>query len=231
MVDTALVNTPQGQKVLHVCKDGTPEDNEWVAIYEEAFPTDQRQPLAQVKAALKTGDMELDVTHDADDNILCMTITEVFRDKPRSRGPRFLLACYTAVVKAFRGCGIGSVHRRKMEQLLQTEYPTFLGLFSEIESTKEEGVSPEAMLVRTRRKSFFMKLGLQPLDIDYWFPNYEEGKPPVAGELLWYPFPGQSLDTSTLAATVQRIYIEGYGLEPDDPQLKRVLKQFGSQVR
>lgn len=229
-MDTAVVNTPQGQKVLQVCRDGDADDTAWIPIYEEAFPPDQRQPLPELQSALKSGDMELDITHDAEGDILCMTITEVFREKPRSRGPRFLLACYTAVAKAFRGMGIGTIHRKRCEQLLQNEYPTFLGLFSEIESTKEEGVAPDAMLVRTKRKSFFMKLGLQPLDIDYWFPNYEDG-PPVPGELLWYPFPGQTLDTPTLTAALKRIYSEGYGLAEDDPQMVRLLRQFGSQVR
>jgi hypothetical protein len=229
-VDTAVVNTPQGEKVLHVCRDGNVDSTEWIDIYEEAFPAEQRQPLNELQAALKSGDMELDETRDAEGDILCMTITEVFREKPQSRGPQFLLACYTAVVKAFRGCGIGTVHRKRCETLLQSEYPTFLGLFSEIESTTEEGVPPDAMAVRTKRKSFFMKLGLQPLDIQYWFPNYEGGQP-VPGELLWYPFASRNLDTPTLVAALTRIYVEGYGLEENDPQLARLLEQFGSQVR
>lgn len=229
-METAVVDTPQGQKVLHVCRDGDVESKEWIPIYEEAFPADQRQPLDQLEASLKSGDMELDETRDAEGNILCMTITEVFREKPATQKPQFLLACYTAVVKAFRGCGIGTVHRKRCEALLQQEYPTFLGLFSEIESTKEAGVPPDAMLVRTKRKSFFMKLGLKPLDIQYWFPNYEGGEP-VPGELLYYPFAVQTLDTPTLVAALKRIYIEGYGLQDNDPQLARLLEQFGSQVR
>ncbi len=228
-MDTAVVNTPLGQKTLHVCKDGTADNLEWVALYEEAFPAEQRQPLDDIRSQIRTGDMELDETRDSEGEILCMTITEVFREKPRSRGPRFLLACYTAVLNSLRGCGIGTVHRKRCEQLLQNEYPAFLGLFSEIESTKENGVAPEAMLVRTKRKSFFMKLGLQPLDIDYWFPNYNGG-PPVPGELLWFPFAGQTLDTPTLVATLKRIYTEGYNLSEDDPLLARLLQQFGTQV-
>lgn len=228
-MDTAVVKTPLGQKILHVCKDGTADNLDWVALYEEAFPPEQRQPLDDIRAQLRTGDMELDETRDSAGEILCMTITEVFREKPRSRGPRFLLACYTAVLKALRGCGIGTIHRTRCQQLLQNEYPSFLGLFSEIESTKEPGVSPETMLVRDKRKRFFMKLGLQPLDIEYWFPNYKGGSP-VPGELLWFPFPGQTLDTPTLTATLKRIYTEGYNLKEDDPLLARLLQQFGTQV-
>lgn len=217
----AVIHTKQGPKSLHVCKDGTIENTGWVAIYEEAFPAGQRQSLDDVMQQLRDGRMELDETRDEHDNILCMTITEVFRHPPVL--PTFLLACYTAVVPDMRGLGIGSIHRTRLDSLLKNEYPDYVGIVSEIESTYEQGVSTEALDVRVKRKKFFMKLGLQPLDIDYFFPSYVAGEAPIPGELLWVPFTDEPLTKEQLSGMVTRIYTEGYQLPSDHPLISQVV--------
>jgi hypothetical protein len=221
-----VVTTPVGEKKLSVCKDGTSENEDWVNVYEESFPPDQRQNLDELRTQLGSGLMELDETRDQDGNIMCMTITEVFPEDRGLKIPPFLLACYTAVVPAMRGCGIGSIHRRKLGELLSKEYPSYLGLFSEIESTKVEGLPPEVMQTRVRRKSFFLRLGLIPLPVDYIFPSYHPGEKPIHGELLWVPFENSELAEHQLANVVKRIYVDGYNLPPDDLIVEKVLSQF-----
>lgn len=221
----AVIQTKNGPKNLHVCKDGSFENTEWISIYEEAFPPDQRQDLNELKQQLKDGRMELDETRDEQNNILCMTITEVFA---QAATPEFLLACYTAVVPEMRGVGIGSIHRTRLDSLLLKEYPAHLGIISEIESTRETNISPEAMHVRVKRKSFFMKLGLVPLDIDYRFPSYDENAEPIAGELLWVPFHNRPLDKALLSAVVRRIYVEGYKLDPGHHLIEQVIGTIGN---
>jgi len=216
-----VIETRFGRKSLHVCKDGSAENTEWISIYEEAFPPDQRQDLDDLKQQLQVGSMELDETRDSDNNILCMTITEVFRQPPSL--PTFLLACYTAVVPDMRGCGIGSIHRSRLDGLLASEYPDYIGIVSEIESTFESGLSAEALKIRVRRKAFFMKLGLQPLALDYYFPSYAKGAKPLPGELLWVPFNDTNMTSAMLAGVVTRIYTEGYRLNEGDPLIGKVL--------
>jgi len=220
------VDTPFGPKTLEVCKDGSTDNDDWIGVYEASFPESQRQDISDLKRQLSDGSMELDETRDQDDDILCMTITEVFRRTQPLKDTQFLLACYTAVVPQYRGLGIGSIHRRKLGALLNWEYPDYLGIFSEIESTREEGVAPEAMKIRVRRKAFFMRLGLIPIDIDYLFPNYVAGGEPLHGELLWVPFQGEQVLPSTLNSVLLRIYTEGYGLRPDDPLITRMLSSL-----
>jgi len=217
------VDTPFGPKVLEVCKDGSTENNDWISVYEVSFPESQRQGINDLRRQLSDGSMELDETRDQDGDILCMTITEVFRRKQSAKNAQFLLACYTAVVPEYRGLGIGSIHRRKLGALLKSEYPDYLGIFSEIESTREEGVAPQAMKIRVRRKAFFMRLGLIPIDIDYLFPNYVSDGEPLHGELLWVPFQSEQVLPSALRTVLLRIYTEGYGLRPDDPLIARML--------
>jgi hypothetical protein len=223
MPETATVETPQGKLELHVCKDGDPKNVDWVAIYEESFPPDQRQPLDELKQQLQTGKMELDETRDQTGRILCMTVSEIFR--PIEKSLSFVLACYTAVVPKMRGLGIGTVHRKKLEQLLREEYGSYLGMFTEIESTKQHTDDPELAKTRVKRKNFFMKLGLIPLDVPYRFPSYD-GSEPLEGELLWFPFTRDQLHPDELESVVLRIYTEGYELKPDDSFVQKQLVEI-----
>lgn len=213
MVDVTTIDTTDGALTLHVCKDGNADNTDWISIYEESFPPDQRQPLQELTAQLRDGTMELDETRDQNGRILCMTLSEIFQ--PRAGDVAFILACYTAVAPKMRGVGIGSVHRKKMEQLLREEYDEYLGLISEIESTKQHTDDPELAMTRVRRKNFFLRLGLIPLDVPYRFPSYERGEP-LEGELLWFPFGKTDLTPDELEAVVTRIYVEGYALRADD---------------
>lgn len=219
----ATIETPEGSLKVHVCKDGTADNTDWVSIYEISFPPEQRQDIQELRAELDVGFMELDETRDENDNILCMTLTEVFNDA-RGKKPNLLMACYTAVFPKMRGLGIGSIHRRNLGELLKKEYPEFLGIFSEIESTKEANVDAETMLTRTRRKAFFMRLGLIPIEVDYYFPSYEPGGAAIAGELLWVPFGPPELQVQQLEHVLQRIYVEGYKLNHDDPLIDKVAR-------
>lgn len=225
MAQSVLLNTKIGPLDLHVCKDGNLENSDWIGIYEASFPPNEQQNLAELKFCLQEASMELDETRDQSGRILCMTLTEIFR--PRHNQTPFLLAAYTAVVPEFRGLGIGSVHRTKLDELLQSEYPHYLGIVSEIESTKVSGLPDDVMDVRMRRKRFFLKLGLQPVDVDYYFPSVVPGEEPIAGELLFVPFEKNvTLAGDVLATILQRLYIDGYGLRATDPFVARMLAQF-----
>jgi len=218
---TSTIQTPDGPTDLHICKDGDGYDDGWVRVYESSFPGGQRQSVAQIRGLLKAGTMELDETRDHDERVLCMTLTEVFS---RS-APKFLLACYTATQPDLRSLGIGSMHRRRLVDLLQGEYPDCLGFFSEIESTREVGLEPQVLETRKRRLAFFLRLGVHRLPVDYRFPSYEPGAAPMQGELLWVPFGAPTLDTPTLLEVLRRIYIEGYGLAPTDPFIEQALER------
>lgn len=226
-MDDTTIQTPEGPVKLHVCKDGDSTDTAWVSIYEASFPPDQRQPIDQLAAQLSRGAMELDETRDENGTVLCMTLSEIFRPAPQAQA--FVLACYTAVVPQLRGLGIGSVHRRKLEQLLRQEYGTYLGLFTEIESTKDATADPELLKTRVRRKNFFLKLGLIPLDVPYVFPSYDGGVP-LEGELLWFPFGSDSIDAEVLQQVVYRIYTEGYAQQPGGEFVKSQMEKIKEAV-
>jgi hypothetical protein len=121
-----------------------------------------------------------------------------------------------------RSLGIGSLHRRRLVELLQGEYPTYFGLISEIESTLEPNLPPDVLTLRKRRLAFFERNGAQRLKFDYHFPSYTPGAAPLMGELLWTPFAAPMPDHATLTAMVRRIYVEGYGLKESDSLVQAV---------
>ena len=214
------IATPSGPLTLHVCRDGDAEGNGWVDVYETSFPPGQRQGVEDIRAQVEAGTMELDETRDQDGRIVCMTVTEVF-DRV---GPKFLLACYTATPPDLRSLGIGSLHRRRLVDLLEAEHPDHLGLFSEIESTREPGLDPQTLATRQRRLAFFARLGVRRLPVDYRFPSYHPDAPSLRGELLWVPFAAPALDRDTLRGVLTRIYTEGYGLDPAAPFVSEALE-------
>jgi len=226
--ETAIIETPEGPLTLHVCKDGNATNTDWVPIYEESFPPEQRQPLDELKQQLSSGQMELDETRDQNGRILCMTVSEIFG--PKNNEPSFILACYTAVTPKMRGLGIGSVHRRKMEYLLKDEYGSYLGVFGEIESTKQKTDDPQLAQTRIRRKNFFLKCGLIPLDVPYRFPSYD-GTEPLEGELLWFPFGQDKLTADELERVVLRIYTDGYTLSADDAFVQKEMEIIRKAIR
>src|SRR5258708_17838255 len=167
------IQTPWGPKTLHVCKESNAEGDGWVQVYENSFPQGQRQSVAEIRTQIDAGTMELDETRDQSDEIACMTLTEVFEGD----GPEFLLASYTATPPPLRSLGIGSIHRRRLVELLRAEHPEHLGLFSEIESTREPGLDAQTLSTRQRRLAFFLRLGVQRLPIGYRFPSYHRDAP------------------------------------------------------
>jgi hypothetical protein len=217
-----VLDTPDGPRLLHVCRDGTGTSDDWVRVYELSFPEGQRQSIDDLRRRIEDGTIELDETRDQTGALYCLTLTEVFSHTP----PRFLLACYTATAPHMRSLGIGSLHRRRLVDLLRSEYPNHLGLFSEIESTTEPGLDPATRTTRLRRLNFFLRLGVLKLPVDYRFPSFVPGEPPQAGELLWVPFGDASIDEATLRLVVERIYVEGYGMSADAPFVKEVLARL-----
>lgn len=217
------VASPLGELRLEVCNDGLGLDTGWVALYESAFPAEQRQPLEEIRAQLAEGTLELDETRDPKVGVVCMTLTEVFG----GQAPMFLLACYTATRADLRSLGIGSIHRRRLVELLRAEHADTLGLFSEIESIHEPGIDEATLSTRQRRRAFFLRLGVQPIPIDYRFPSYHPGQEPLRGELLWVPFGDAILSKPILRTILTRIYVEGYRLPNDDPFIPWALETAG----
>lgn len=116
-------------------------------LYREAFPRCERKPFSMIREMAERG--KSDLWYFEDDKGfagLCATIN----------GEDKVLIDYLAVAKNRRGRGVGS----KMLALLLEHYKGF-GVFLEIE---EIDTSAENNAERIRRKEFYLRAGLTPMD-------------------------------------------------------------------
>ncbi len=214
-----MSNTPK----LNLCIPSTGHEEDWRRLYEAAFPADERMSLSEVQSMLDSNRLLLHRTLDDAGNLLSFSIVT-----PMSN---FALLAYIATDQTRRSSGVGSKHMRELISIIRTRFPQNLGLFLEIESTTEVGLSLDEKVIRQRRLSFYEKLGAKRLiGKDYLLPSYLPGTPPRQGELLWFehtPTSGEAqVQDKHLGPVICEIYTRGYGVSPGSEQLARVMKQF-----
>lgn len=203
-----------------LCQPSNGQESDWSKLYETAFPQDERMPLADVQAMISNNTMLLHRTTNAAGELLCFSLVT-----PMSN---FTLLAYIATDQTKRSSGVGSKHMKELIQVLKASYhQTQIGLFLEIESTKEANLSVDETTMRKRRLAFYQRLHCKRLcGKDYFLPSYAAGVAHRHGELLWYEF-GAAVDKdSTVAQVIAEIYTRGYGISSSHATYVQVLSQF-----
>lgn len=202
-----------------LCQPSTGQEDDWKNLYESSFPTDERMPVEEIRQLLSKGKMLLHKTLNKQGELLCFSLVFPVTD--------FVLLSYIATDSTRRSGGYGSKHMKLLLQLLKAQYPNHLGLFLEIESTREKGLDAEVQKLRNRRLDFYLRLGAKRLLKKYFCPNLgQPGGAPRAGELLWFEFGTQAIDDAVLARVIKEIYEQAYLLPCADALVQQVLAQF-----
>lgn len=209
-----------------VCQPSTGQETDWSTLYESAFPADERMALADVQAMLSSKTMLLHRTTNAAGELLCFSLVT-----PMSN---FSLLAYIATDQTKRSTGVGSKHMKELLNILKNTYQqTHVGMFLEIESTREPNLSVDETANRKRRLAFYQRLNCRRLTgKDYLLPSYTAGGAPRAGELLWYEY-GAPIDAGVdkfamVSQVISEIYTRGYGLAQTDPSYVQVMAQFAT---
>lgn len=203
---------------INLCTQSTGQEDDWKDLYELAFPQDERMPVADVRKMLAAGTMLLHKTTNSAGELLCFSIVN-----PLSN---FALLGYIATDSTKRSSGVGSKHMKRLIEILKKQFPTHIGLFLEIESTKEPNLPVEEQKARQRRLAFYQRLGCKRLCKKYLMPTYTPGGQPRLGELLWSEF--TNVNESDLPAVITEIYQKAYNLPATDPTVQHVLGQFAT---
>lgn len=129
------------------------------ALYETAFPAGEKKPFSMIVSGQETGLVEI-LAVEKDDRFLGLAIMA-------KAGDRVLLD-YFAIADEARGHGIGSAALQALREKYQG-----MRIIIEIESTK--CVDEEELLLRTRRKKFYLRNGftMLPYYIDLWGTEME----------------------------------------------------------
>lgn len=206
-----------------LCIQSVGLERDWRSLYELSFPQDERMSVAELTTMFASGQVLLHRTTDENDELLCFSIVT-----PLSN---FLLLAYIATDQTKQSKGVGSEHMKALLETLKRNYPNHLGLFFEIESTLETGLSEQEAQVRKRRLAFYERLGARRLlGKQYLLPSYSPGTPHRHGELLWFDFASPIHDEDVLARVIHEIYVRGYNVSPCDSTYDRVLSQFNFPI-
>lgn len=129
------------------------------ALYETAFPAGEKKPFSMIVSGQDTGLVEI-LAVEKDDCFLGLAIMA-------KAGDRVLLD-YFAIADEVRGHGVGSAALQALREKYQG-----MRIIIEIESTK--CIDEEELVLRTRRKKFYLRNGftMLPYYIDLWGTEME----------------------------------------------------------
>ena len=195
------------------CQKSSFTDTDWEKIYEVAFRPDQRTPLNQLHDGLRSGQMFLHRSSN-NDGLLCFSVTNIL--------PTVALLAYLATDPSKHSSGIGSKHMKSLIAQIKAENPNLLGMFAEIESTREKGISEDEKKHRRRRLQFYQRLGFKRYKSVYTIPSYDTAVPDEEGELIWLEFSAGSIGCDKLADVIKEIYVKAYLLKDDDVRVTNV---------
>ncbi|MBS2011249.1 MAG: hypothetical protein JST01_29665 [Cyanobacteria bacterium SZAS TMP-1] len=206
---------------INLCVQSAGSEDDWKDLYEASFPQDERMTVTEVRTLLASGTMLLHKTTDSHGGLQCFSLVTVLSN--------FLLLAYIATDQTKRSSGVGSRHMKALIDLLKKSYPTYLGLFLEIESTKEKNLPTAEEQARKRRLAFYQRLHCKRLTgKDYLLPSYTPGAAARQGELLWFEFNGPVGTDATLQAVISEIYTKAYNITASDPSYIKVVGQFSA---
>jgi GNAT superfamily N-acetyltransferase len=204
--------------------DLRPEQRETVrAIYEEAFPSWQREPFdALVRAFPDEARLQLAMIDGRDVVGFATTL------RLQAVSWRFLE--YFAVTERRRNQGLGGSLWQTLIERLAEGGP--LPIVLEVERPQDAPAGTTERTTRERRIDFYRRRGAYELAIpDYRVPHLT-GEGSDALLLLAVPVHGSTLPTGAeLEALVRSLYVEGYGLRPDDPLVRSALASLGPNTR
>jgi hypothetical protein len=204
---------------INLCHQSAGSEDDWKDLYEASFPLDERMSIKEVRSLLASGTMLLHKTSDGQGALQCFSLVTVLRTN--------VLLAYIATDQTRRSSGVGSKHMKTLIDLLKKLYPTYLGMFLEIESTKEKNLSVDEDKARKRRLAFYQRLHCKRmLGKEYLLPSYAPGIPARQGELLWSEFGGSLDSDATLKTVIAEIYTKAYNLPVTDPSYVKVISQF-----
>jgi hypothetical protein len=150
-----------------------------VTLYEKSFPKEERQPTAEVKELIDSGRIILHTTRDGDGKLHAFSFTSMHDETAF----KFANLDFIATEPGVHSKGIGSLHAKRLNELVKTERPELLGMTLEMEAVAEKGLDPEVFAVRQRRATFYDRLDAPNTNVNYKILDFED--PSYRGPAEW----------------------------------------------
>jgi len=189
-----------------------------MAIYLEAFPAAERQPVETVRQRVADGRSQLHIARSAG-RVAFMALLWPFV------GTDFILLDYLATEPAFRGRGIATRFMANMRTRLEAQGTN---LVMEVEDPAH-GDNPEE---RRRRLELYRHLGARQLEgIHYLLPPLHGSKPTDMILMLFPGCPEGFIRGELVRRLIIRLYAELYGRGEDDPLLDSSLAHIHPRIK
>ncbi|HIK32929.1 MAG TPA: hypothetical protein IGS31_16500 [Oscillatoriales cyanobacterium M4454_W2019_049] len=188
-----------------------------IAIYEEAFPANERVSIATFEKKVTDGTYQLFVGN-RDDRVIFMAILcEPILEE-------FVLLGYLATHAEFRSQGIGAQFFSYALSLLQ---PRAQYLLLEVEDP-QIGVDRD---LRQRRVNFYRRLGAKQLkNVRYILPLSNRGEPMEMILMLAPEYPGNRITGERFKQLITELYTKIYQRRSSDPLLRSIWQNMGAFV-
>ena len=188
-----------------------------MAIYNEAFPSSERQSIITVVERVKSGQSKLFVGV-VKERVVAMALLWNFKNSP------FVLLDYLAIKNNCRGLEFGTQFFQFLVQMT-IKNKQFLLLEAEhfqFGSNKEQ---------RKKRIQFYIRNGAYLLsNITYILPSLD-GTASTEMVLMIAPKPPREiLEKESIKDLIQRLYLEIYEKESNDPVLISLLDKIPEQI-
>lgn len=186
-------------------------------IYEEAIPASERKSAsALAEMVARTEYVFLTISDER--GVVGFSISICFEDAA--------LLEYMAVDRVQRGKGIGAeLFRRTVE--LQELSQRFVLI--EVDSDTEVCEDREQ---RTRRKSFYRRLGCRQIEgLRYRMPRVGSEEPPPMDMLIYRRTLPDCLETADVRRWIEACYTRVYGEQAGNPRISVMFSEPGPQMR
>ncbi|QEE27764.1 GNAT family N-acetyltransferase [Terriglobus albidus] len=218
MTRSFVATTGSGLVLKRLQPSSELEFSDLLSLYEEAFPSSERKPVAVLRRMLSVEEYYFLL---ATENEVTVGFAIV---RVLSGGTAALLE-YMAVAPSERRRGIGGQIVLAAARAANAPSVTLL---LEVESDR---IEDEDRLLRTRRKQFYRSLGARELCDLNWI------MPPVIATL---PPPMEMMALGKIVSSVPRhqvqqwlteIYVDVYEQSADDPRIEAMVRELPGEVR
>ncbi|HSQ46060.1 MAG TPA: GNAT family N-acetyltransferase [Lutibacter sp.] len=188
-----------------------------ILIYQEAFPSSERQPLSKIRERITAGKSQLFVGI-MDEEVICMALLWDFNNTD------FTLLDYMAVAEKHRNNHFGS---KLFNFLVDKVISNHKFLLLEVENYLF-GNNREQ---RKKRVNFYLKNGSYLLDnVPYVLPSLDNSLPLEALLMIAPKYKSAHLKKSEIENLIKRMYQEIYEKSENDELLVSVLKKIPNKI-
>lgn len=188
-----------------------------IYIYDESFPSNEKQPLSLIKKRItdKTSSLFVGLLHD---NVVCMALLLDCKDL------EFVLLDYMAVKKEFRNNNLGTCLFQYLSEKIKS-----LNKYIIIET--ENNLFGNNKVLRRKRINFYLRNGAFLLkEIPYILPSLD-GTIPTEMLLMISPkYRNDFIDFEIIEKLILYLYKNVYGKEENDDLLISILKNTPAKI-